>query len=146
MKTIIIAFIVLFSSQFLLAQDNSGGKISGYMFGDYFYNAARDTGISSLSNVVNGGKKDLNGFQLRRIYFTYDYTISENFSSRFRLEADQTANTSDGKVGVFVKDAYLNGKIFLKAVILFLVFSQHLLLKFRKVSGETDFWKKQLWI
>ena len=110
MKTIIIASMVLFSSQFLLAQENSGGKISGYMFGDYFYNAARDTGISSLSNVVNGGKKDLNGFQFRRIYFTYDYTISEKFSSRFRLEADQTANTSDGKVGVFVKDAYLKWK------------------------------------
>ncbi|MBK7630163.1 MAG: hypothetical protein IPJ23_05600 [Ignavibacteriales bacterium] len=93
-----------------VAQDNSGGKISGYMFGDYFYNVARDTGLSSLSNVVNGGKKDLNGFQFRRIYFTYDYNISEKFSTRFRLEADQIANTSDGKVGIFVKDAYLKWK------------------------------------
>ena len=110
MKTFIIALVCLFSFQFLFAQGESGGKISGYMFGDYFYNAARDTGLSSLSNVVNGGKKDLNGIQFRRIYFTYDYNISENFSSRFRLEADQSAHTSDGKVGVFVKDAYLKWK------------------------------------
>jgi hypothetical protein len=110
MRIILFAVLCLLSSQFLLAQENSGGKISGYMFGDYFYNAVRDTGISSLSNVENGGKKDLNGIQFRRIYFTYDYTISDRFSSRFRVEADQTANTSDGKVGVFVKDAYLKWK------------------------------------
>lgn len=110
MKSLIAALVCLFSSQFLFAQENTGGKISGYMFGDYFYNAVRDTGIGSLSNVANGGNKDLNGFQFRRIYFTYDYNISENFSSRFRLEADQTANTSDGKIGVFVKDAYLKWK------------------------------------
>lgn len=110
MKKIIIGIVCLLSSQLLFAQENSGGKISGYMFGDYFYNAARDTGITSLSNVADGGRQDLNGFQLRRIYFTYDYDISENFVTRFRLEADQTANTSDGKIGVFVKDAYLTWK------------------------------------
>lgn len=110
MKKLVIVLLCLFGSQFLFAQENSTGKISGYMFGDYFYNAARDTGLSSLGNVANGGKQDINGFQLRRIYFTYDYNISEKFATRFRLEADQTANTSDGKIGVFVKDAYLTWK------------------------------------
>jgi len=110
MKKIILGLLCLFGSHFLFAQENSSGKISGYMFGDYFYNAVRDTGLSALSNVANGGKQDLNGFQLRRVYFTYDNDISENFTSRFRLEADQTANTSDGKIGVFVKDAYLTWK------------------------------------
>jgi hypothetical protein len=110
MKSAVVAFICLFGSQFLIAQENTGGKISGYMFGDYFYNAARDTGISSLDNVANGGAKDLNGFQFRRIYFTYDYNISEKFSSRFRLDADQSSNTSNGKIGVSVKDAYLKWK------------------------------------
>jgi hypothetical protein len=76
------------------------GKFSGYMFGDYFYNIQmRDT-----------TKKDLNGIQFRRIYFTYDYAISSNFDTRFRLEADQAALTSNGKVAVFVKDAYLKWK------------------------------------
>jgi hypothetical protein len=76
------------------------GKFSGYMFGDYYYNIQqRDT-----------TRKDLNGVQLRRVYFTYDYAIAPAFDARFRLEADQTALTSDGKIGVFVKDAYLKWK------------------------------------
>lgn len=88
-------------------------KISGLMFGDYFYNISRDPRIESMSNVVLSGKKDINGFQFRRIYFTYDYKISETFDSRFRLEADQSANTSNGKIGVFVKDAFFKwNKIF----------------------------------
>jgi len=110
-KNLFVLLLVLTSINLLFAQEvTNKGRISGYMFGDYFYNAARDTGISSLSNIVNGGKKDLNGVQLRRIYFTYDYDISESFTTRFRLEADQAANTSDGKIGVFVKDAYLQWK------------------------------------
>lgn len=110
MRTVFFAFVCLFYSLMSFGQDGSAGKISGLMFGDYFYNAARDTSISSLSNVVNGGKKDLNGFQFRRIYLTYDYEVSQEFATRFRLEADQNANTSDGKIGVFVKDAYLKWK------------------------------------
>ncbi|MFN3873827.1 MAG: hypothetical protein ACK4R9_12585 [Ignavibacterium sp.] len=111
MKKVVFVLFILMLSNILFAQEVvNKGRISGYMFGDYFYNAARDTGITSLSNTVNGGKKDLNGFQLRRIYFTYDYDISETFATRFRLEADQVSNTSDGKIGVFVKDAYLQWK------------------------------------
>ncbi len=80
------------------------------MFGDYFYNIARDTSIGDLSNTALNGNKDLNGFQFRRIYFTYDYKISDMFDTRFRLEADQSANTSNGKIGIAVKDAYLKWK------------------------------------
>jgi hypothetical protein len=80
------------------------------MFGDYFYNISRDPLIDSLGNTALTGKKDHNGFQFRRIYFTYDYKISETFDSRFRLEADQSANTSNGKIGVALKDAYLKWK------------------------------------
>ncbi|MBI3788531.1 MAG: hypothetical protein HY276_09805 [Ignavibacteriales bacterium] len=100
-KSIVLLLFLLCGS--LMAQDKQftpGGKFSGLMFGDYFYNVdQRDT-----------TKKDMNGFQFRRIYFTYDYAIAENFNTRFRLEADQSANTSNGKIGVFVKDAYLQWK------------------------------------
>ncbi|BDQ03077.1 outer membrane beta-barrel protein [Ignavibacterium sp.] len=110
-KVLFVATLIFTSLSLLYAQEvTNKGRISGYMFGDYFYNVTRDTGLSSLPNVVNGGKKDLNGFQLRRIYFTYDYDISESFLTRFRLEADQEANASNGKIGVFVKDAYLQWK------------------------------------
>lgn len=107
-KSLLLVILMLIIINTLDAQQEiNKGRMSGYMFGDYFYNVARDTGIASLSNVANGGKKDFNGFQFRRIYFTYDYNISEKFSTRFRLEADQAANTSNNKIGVFVKDAYL---------------------------------------
>jgi hypothetical protein len=111
MKKLLILTFIFLSFKILFAQEvTNKGRISGYMFGDYFYNAARDTGINSLPNVANGGAKDTRGFQLRRIYFTYDYDISESFSTRFRLEADQSSNTGSNKVIVFVKDAYLQWK------------------------------------
>ena len=86
----------------LYPQDKPAPKISGYMFGDYFYNVARDTGISSLSNVATGGKKDLNGFQFRRIYLTFDGDISPVLTSRFRIEGTTGAP--------FIKDAYIKWK------------------------------------
>jgi Phosphate-selective porin O and P len=87
-------------------------KFSGYMFGDYFYNAARDSTFKrgDLPNAAVGGQKDLQAFQFRRIYFTYDDDISELFATRFRLEADQSALSSNGKISTFVKDAYLKWK------------------------------------
>jgi hypothetical protein len=75
-------------------------KFSGLMFGDLFYNA----------NAINPANKDLNGWQFRRIYVTADYTISDDFSSRFRLEADQSALSSNNKISTIVKDAYLKWK------------------------------------
>jgi hypothetical protein len=106
MKRLALALscVVLFGTVAGLAQ----GKFSGYMFGDYFYNVSRDAHYTPTS--AQTGVKDLNGFQFRRIYFAYDNDISETFTSRFRLEADQVSNTSDGKFGVAVKDAYLRWK------------------------------------
>ncbi len=116
MKKIFLIIVITFvPTKIILSQEIiNKGKLSGYMFGDYFYNLSRDTLILSLPDVANGGKKDFNGFQFRRIYFTYDYNISESFATRFRLEADGESNTSNGKISVFVKDAYINWKNFFK--------------------------------
>jgi hypothetical protein len=72
-------------------------KLSGYMFGDAFYNA----------NAIVPANKDMNGFNFRRIYITTDYTINDQFSTRFRMESNivNGSNTS-----VFVKDAWLKVK------------------------------------
>ncbi len=109
-KLLLVLFLLSLAELSYSQEVLNKGKISGYMFGDLFYNAIRDTGILNLPNTINGGKQDVNGIQLRRIYFTYDYDISESFVTRFRLEADQVSNSSDGKIGVFVKDAYLTWK------------------------------------
>jgi hypothetical protein len=110
---------LLFALNLMHAQ----GKFSGYMFGDYYYNVMRDSSFyhTTPSNSASGsnspGPQAMQAFQLRRIYFTYDNDISEQFTTRFRLEADQGALSSStgdviasGKVAVFVKDAYLKWK------------------------------------
>jgi hypothetical protein len=112
--TVILCFIYINSI-------NAQGKFSGYMFGDYYYNILRDNGTlsNSASNSIAPGGTAMQAFQFRRIYLTYDNDISEQFTTRFRLEADQGAGTSTapqsdalngGKVGIFVKDAYLKWK------------------------------------
>src|SRR5262249_41270966 len=86
-------------------------RFSGLMYFDYFYNVKRDPNLPLFTNVATQpGPEDFNGFQFRRIYFTFDDDISPNLTTRFRLEADQVALTSDGKVSVFVKDAWLRWK------------------------------------
>jgi len=111
MKRVIVSAIIIFASCSLyFAQELSIGKFSGQVFADYFYNISRDGRFSDFSNTVMEGPKDFNGFVLRRAALNYDQTISEKFSARFRLEADSKSNTSNNKIGVFVKDASLKWK------------------------------------
>jgi hypothetical protein len=95
------------------------GTISGYLFGDWYDNVAGNPvhvyGVSGadslgLANIDGSGKaitRDLNGVQLRRAYFQVDNDLSIKYSTRFRLEADSKSLTSDGKIGVAVKAAYM---------------------------------------
>ena len=95
------------------------GRISGYMFGDAYYNVSGDpthnySGSADLGKVNIDGTpnitRDLNGIQLRRVYFQLDNDLSVKYSTRFRLEMDGKELTSGGKLGVFVKNAYLQAK------------------------------------
>ena len=97
------------------------GRISGYMFGDLYYNVVGDPNHVYDANGADLGKPsidatakpitaDLNGFQMRRVYFQLDNDLSIKYSTRFRLEADSKSLTSDGKLGVAVKAAYLQAK------------------------------------
>ena len=108
-KLFIVSIIILFSS-IGFAQDDNWGKISGQFFVDYFYNVARDGNFTNFDDTAVEGVKDLNGFLLRRASLNYDKNISEKFSARFRLEADSKSNSSNNKIGVFVKDASLKWK------------------------------------
>ncbi len=77
------------------------GKFSGYMFGDFYYN------ISNNRSDLKGQ----NGFWFRRIYFTYDFKISDSWSTRLRLEMNSPGDfkTSD-TLKPYIKDAYLTYK------------------------------------
>jgi len=94
----------------------SQGKFSGVFYGDYFFNVARDTAVdrANLSSSALGGPRSNQGFVIRRVYFTYDQDLAEQFSMRYRLELDGTPNStaqyavvSNGNISVFVKDAWL---------------------------------------
>jgi hypothetical protein len=104
------------------APDYPRGRISGYMFGDYYYNAAGDphhgynaAGVDSGQVNIDGNgnrviTKDLNGLQFRRLYLQLDNDLSAKYSTRVRLEADSKSLTSDGKLGVNVKALYVQAK------------------------------------
>ncbi len=115
-KTMFLAGALIFA---MASETLSQGKFSGVFYGDYFYNAARDTSANraNLSNSALTGPISNQGFAIRRVYFTYDYDLAEQFATRFRLELDETPNSSgayavlaNGDIGVFVKDAWLRWK------------------------------------
>jgi len=89
--------------------EESGGKFSGYMFGDYYY----------FIDNHNNDLKDEHGFWFRRIYFTYDYKINSSFSTRLRLEMADKFNFENAQTIVpFIKDAWLKYKFSKQAVII----------------------------
>ncbi len=98
-NAIAVLFIFIFTVVLNAQEGKNKVKFSELMFVDYYY---------YLDNF-DAAKKNLNGLQFRRIYFTSDYSISNTFDTRFRLDANQIAAslTSDGRIGVMVKDAYL---------------------------------------
>jgi len=89
--------LILASQTSLMAQ----AKFSGLIFGDYYY----------MGQNSNPALKDQQAFEYRRIYFTSDFAVADDFTARFRLESDPTAsNTANNKLGVMVKDAFLDWK------------------------------------
>ncbi|HUI29090.1 MAG TPA: hypothetical protein VLX91_02645 [Candidatus Acidoferrales bacterium] len=116
-KIYTLAAVLLFAG---MASAQNLPKFSGLFFGDYYYviNAA-NLGVASTSNYSPSGglQKAMQAFDYRRIYLTTDYDIAQDFSARFRLESDpSTSNfptatgTSNGKLSVMVKDAFINWK------------------------------------
>jgi hypothetical protein len=72
--------------------------ISGLVYGDYYYVVA-----NHRDELV-----DQNGFWLRRVYFTYDDTLSKSFSLRLRLEMNSKGDfKSTGVNTPYLKDAWL---------------------------------------
>lgn len=104
------------------APDYPRGKISGYMFGDYYWNAEGDPNHhynaagadSGQVNIDGNGKKvitkDLNGLQFRRVYLQLDNDLSARYSTRVRLEGDGKSLSSDGKFTVALKALYVQAK------------------------------------
>ncbi len=80
------------------AQAQESIKISGQAYVDYQY---------VLTSPVEEEEGD-NGFDYRRLYLTTDFTLSDRFSGRARLEAKAEGSGSDGEP--FIKDLYVKWK------------------------------------
>lgn len=95
-KLALLSVIVLLCAGAITAQDK--GELSGLLFGDYFW-------MASNHDEDLEGK---NGFWIRRIYLTYDRSLSDSFSARVRLEMSSEGNfVTSAKLDPVVKDAYL---------------------------------------
>src|SRR4030095_4659109 len=82
------------------------GKFSGLMFGDYYvYDKWHQDQISATNtNNVEGQQ----GLWFRRLYFAYDLSFSERFTTRFRVEANSNGQFQNpGNLNPYIKDAYL---------------------------------------
>ena len=108
MRKISICLVVL--SLVVPARSQMQGRFSGLTYFDYYYNIERPANQSLLSNAAVNGPKDLQGFQIRRLFFTYDDDLSKEFATKLRMDADQQATTSDGRISFYLKDASLTWK------------------------------------
>jgi hypothetical protein len=93
------------TSREVAKSDYPTGKISGLMFGDYYYYYKwhQDQISSSDPTPVEGQ----HGLWFRRLYFTYDFSHSETLAARFRLEANSDGEFAGGDLVPYVKDAYI---------------------------------------
>lgn len=73
-------------------------KLNGLMFGDYYYV------IKNHNDKIEGE----NGFWFRRIYFTAENKLNDEFSVRYRVELNSSGNfqTKD-KITPYTKHAYI---------------------------------------
>lgn len=95
-RVALLSVVILLCAGTVTAQNK--GKLSGLLFGDYFWMA------SNHNEDLEGS----NGFWIRRIYLTYDRDLSDSFSARIRLEMTGEGDfTTSAKLSPVVKDAYL---------------------------------------
>ncbi len=93
-KMVAAAIFLIVASLPVMAQ----GRFSGLVFGDYYYI------ISNHNDMIQG----MNGFWVRRLYFTYDYKFSSSWKMRIRFEANDKGDfRTKTTVNPFVKDLYL---------------------------------------
>ena len=102
MKKRIICFLAAFALGLIVLEAQAEVNWQGYMFGDLFY----------IAQHHDPDIKNANGFWFRRIYSTWDFTLSDTVKGRLRLEMSDVGDfTTKAKMIPYVKDAYLQVKI-----------------------------------
>ena len=84
----------------LVTPKSNEGVIWGQTFVDYSYAAQSQ----------DAAQKGTNAFEFRRIYLGYDQDISEQFSARVLIEADNEDTTKSGAMDFSAEEVYLEWK------------------------------------
>ena len=112
-KIIVLLLALMMLSSFTNSQEKkpveTGGKVWGYVFGDYFFKAAGDSTGSGTQYSPYGNSYQ--GFEIRRAYLGYDYTFNDKFSSQILLEGNDKILTNT-RLGLFIKTAFVEWKAF----------------------------------
>lgn len=103
-----ILLTILINSENIFAQKKSGGKVHGYVFGDYFYKISGDS--TNKGSQYSHLHQDQQAFQFRRLYLYYDHNITEKVFTQFLLEGNDKIFEPSGKHSIFIKTAYLEWK------------------------------------
>ncbi|MFL5765806.1 MAG: hypothetical protein ACJ77K_17805 [Bacteroidia bacterium] len=85
------------------------GKVWGLVFGDYFDKIHADS-INRGNVQYSNTPKDMNAFDLRRVYLGYDYNISEKLSTEFLLSYEGQTLSDNATRTFFLKAANLRCK------------------------------------
>jgi hypothetical protein len=107
LTNIFLASILFLAALNILTQDKPGGKLSGLVFGDYFYKVQGDSSGNSGEYAPYG--KDYQAFDIRRIMLIYEHSISDKFTAGFSFEGGNKF-LLNGRFSVIVKTAYLEWK------------------------------------
>ncbi len=92
-------------------QEKTGGYVHGLIVGDYFYKTGGDTQpYGTASQFSQPLPKDSSAFQIRRLQLFYDYTFSDHFFTRFQVEGNEKSLDPGGRLGLYMKAAYLEWK------------------------------------
>ncbi|GEM_PF-908424 len=116
MKPLLIVFVVIFCttplysqakrddkksvSQSLAPAKSNEGVLWGQAFADYLYKA----------QATNASEKGTNGFEFRRIYLGYDQDISEQFTARVLIQANNEDTARSGAMDFTAQEVYLEWK------------------------------------
>lgn len=77
-------------------------RVSGYVFGDYFYKIDGDS--SGSGTQYSNYNKDVQAFDLRRLYVIFDHDISNDFTAKVVLEGNSGTTLGNGKYTVAIKN------------------------------------------
>lgn len=102
-------FVVSSDSAFKAGSPNSG-QLWGYLFGDYYFKGDADTLKRGPGTQYSGVPKNMNAFQVRRLYLGYNYNITKKFAAEVLLEAAPGEGLTDTKLAFYVKLANLRIK------------------------------------